>query len=171
MRDLRVLIADDDDDLREKLTVLLARRGCLTWEARNGAEVLDWLRVSRDLALPPPDVLLLDVRMPQRTGVDLISELRRAGWHLPIVLMTGLIDDEVRDAAVVWGAAAVLEKPFATDTLETVMLNATWLSERARCGPSMPLNREPRSGTWPSADATWPSMVERWPKVPEQKVG
>ncbi|HEY1695252.1 MAG TPA: response regulator [Polyangiaceae bacterium] len=171
MQDLRVLIADDDDDLREKLVVLLGRRGCLTREARNGAEVLDWLRASRDLAVAPPDVLLLDVRMPRFTGVDLVAQLRRAGWHLPIVLMTALVDDEVRDAAVVWGAAAVLEKPFSSDTLETVLLNVTWLSERARSGPSMPLNRAERSGRWPSADATWPSALERWPKLDEERVG
>jgi CheY-like chemotaxis protein len=171
MRDLRVLIADDDDDLREKLSLLLGRRGCLTWEARNGAEVLDWLRTTSDLALAPPDVLLLDVRMPRHTGVDLLAELRRSGWHLPIVLMTALADDAVHDAAIVWGAAAVLEKPFSSDTLDTVLLNVSWLSERARSGPSMPLNREPRSGTWPSADATWPSGVELWPRREYERVG
>lgn len=152
MNDLRVLIADDDDDLREKLAQLLGRRGCLTWEARNGAEVIDWLRVSHDLALPPPDVMLLDVRMPRHTGLDLLTELRRSGWHLPVVLMTALVNDEVRDAAIVWGAAAVLEKPFSSDALETVLLNVRWLSERARSGPSLPLNRASSSGTWPAQE-------------------
>lgn len=139
-RPLRVLIADDDEDLREHLASLLAQRGYQTFEAADGEEVLEWLTVGRDLGLIAPDVIVLDVRMPGRTGVNLLTELRRAGWHLPIVLMTALVDDEVRDAAIVWGAAAVLQKPFSTDALETVLLNMTWLSDRARSGPTMALN-------------------------------
>jgi two-component system, NtrC family, response regulator AtoC len=138
-KSLRVLIADDDDDLRERLASLLARRGYDTWEASSGEEVVDWLHVGQDLGLAPPDVILLDVWMPFRTGVALLSELRRAGWHVPIVLMTANVDQQVTDAAVVWGAAAVLEKPFSTDALETVFLNVTRLSERARCGPTVAL--------------------------------
>ena len=86
-------------------------------------------------------MIVLDVHMPHGSGVDLLTELRRAGWHLPVVLMTACLDDEVRDAAVVWGAATVLEKPFSTDTLETVLLNAAWLNERARSGPTVALDR------------------------------
>jgi CheY-like chemotaxis protein len=139
-RPLRVLIADDDDDLRERLASLLALHGYQTFEAASGDEVIEWLTVSRDLGLIAPDVIILDVRMPGHTGVSLLTELRRAGWHLPIVLMTALVDDEVRDAAVVWGAAAVLQKPFSTDALETVLLNMTWLSDRARSGPTLTLS-------------------------------
>ena len=138
-RDLRVLIADDDDDLREQIGSLLARRGYQTWEATDGQEVIEWLSVSRDLGLAPPDVLVLDVRMPSRSGVSLLTDLRRAGWHLPVVLMTANVDQEVRDAAIVWGAAAVLEKPFSTDALETILLNMSWLSDRARSGPTTTL--------------------------------
>ena len=136
---MRVLIADDDHDLREQLASLLARRGYDTWEASSGEEVVDWLHVGRELGLTPPDVVVLDVRMPCRSGVDLLGELRRAGWHVPIVLMTAHVDAEVSDAAVVWGAAAVLEKPFSTDVLETVLLNVAHLSDRARCGPTVAL--------------------------------
>jgi two-component system, response regulator, stage 0 sporulation protein F len=148
MTELRVLIADDDDVLREQLLMLLARRGHTTWEATTGEEVLDWLRIAHDLALAPPDALVLDVRMPCHTGTELLAELRRAGWHLPIVLMTADADEEVRDAALVWGAAAILEKPFSTNALERVLHNVCWLSDRARSGPSIPLNEERRSGTW-----------------------
>jgi two-component system response regulator (stage 0 sporulation protein F) len=135
----RVLIADDDDVLREQLAALLARRGYETREAATGQEVVDWLRVGHELGLTPPDVIVLDVHMPCGSGVDLLTELRRAGWHLPVVLMSACVDDDVRDAAVVWGAAAVLEKPFSTDALETVLLNATRLNDRARSGPTLPL--------------------------------
>jgi CheY-like chemotaxis protein len=141
-RPLRVLIADDDDELREHLASRLEGHGYQTFEAASGHEVIEWLTVSRDLRLIAPDIIVLDVRMPGHTGVRLLTELRRAGWHLPVVLMTALVDDEVRDAAVVWGAAAVLQKPFSTEALETVLLNMTWLSDRARSGPSMTLNGE-----------------------------
>jgi FixJ family two-component response regulator len=97
--------------------------------------------VGHDLGLAAPDVLVLDVHMPHGSGVDLLTELRRAGWRVPVVLMTAYLDDEVREAAVVWGAATVLEKPFSTDALETVLLNAAWLSERARSGPTVSLDR------------------------------
>jgi CheY-like chemotaxis protein len=138
-RELRVLLADDDDVLRDSLASLLTRRGYQTREATNGQEVLEWLSVSRELGLAPPDVLVLDVRMPCLSGVSLLTELRRAGWHLPVVLMTAHVDEEVSDAAIVWGAAAVLEKPFSAEALETVLANMNWLSDRARSGPTMAL--------------------------------
>lgn len=139
-KDLRVLIADDDDNLREQLAALLARRGYETWEATNGQEVIEWLRVGHDLGLAAPDVLVLDVRMPHQSGVSLLTELRRAGWQVPVVLMTAHVDDEVTDTALVWGAAALLQKPFSTDELETVLLNVDLLDNRARSGPTIRLD-------------------------------
>jgi two-component system response regulator MprA len=117
----RVLIADDDDTLRELMAKMLVRRGHEVREACDGDEVLEWLSVSVSLGLAPPDVLVLDVDMPRRTGVDLLVNLRNAGSEIPVILITARLSPEVRSVAS-WGAALVLEKPFTMDVLEAAVL-------------------------------------------------
>jgi CheY-like chemotaxis protein len=85
MRDLiRVLIVDDDDDLREMLGFVLEAEGFTPVLASNGAEALEVLREFTG------GVVLLDLRMPVMNGWDLIEILRREGKlaALPIAICT-----------------------------------------------------------------------------------
>jgi DNA-binding response OmpR family regulator len=68
-----------------------------------------------------PDALVLDVRMPGTSGVDVLTELRAAGWQTPVILISGFGDEALRASALRLGAAAVLEKPFDFDELTTAL--------------------------------------------------
>jgi CheY-like chemotaxis protein len=109
---LRALLIDDDDDLRETLTLVLAERGWVTEAYGEGNAALERLRAATE---PAPDLLLLDLMMPTMDGRQFLEE-KRADARLagiPVVLMSAsrLADDP--DQCV----AAVLQKPFSIDAL------------------------------------------------------
>jgi urea transport system substrate-binding protein len=109
MSEIRVLVVDDEPDIRATVSAMLEIEGYAVAEAVNGAEAL--AAVEAD----PPDVILLDMRMPVLDGWGFASEMRRRGHIIPIVVMTA-----ARDAAH-WAAeiaaAAFVSKPFGYDDL------------------------------------------------------
>ena len=109
MPDVRVLVVDDEPDIRATVSAMLEIEGYAVAEAVNGAEAL--AAVEAD----PPDVILLDMRMPVLDGWGFASEMKRRGHRIPIVVMTA-----ARDAAH-WAAeiaaTAFVSKPFGYDDL------------------------------------------------------
>ena len=98
-------VVDDDESLR---TALLRLLGAAGFEARGYASAGDFL------LQPPPDrpgCLLLDVRMPGPSGLELQAALRRQGVALPVVFMTGYADVAASVRAMKTGAVDFLTKP------------------------------------------------------------
>jgi DNA-binding NtrC family response regulator len=107
----RLLIADDDLEMRSWLRAVLACRGAEVSEVESGAELLRAL--SED---GPFDLVVTDVRMSWASGVQALAMARTAGMHTPFVVITAYADDAVRTAADALGAA-LLEKPFTIEEL------------------------------------------------------
>ena len=95
-------------------------------QVSDGGAVLEWARRGLELDRDAPDVVVFDVHMPSLTGVDLLAEMRRAGCMTPVVLVTAMPDDEIRQAVAHWGNARLLEKPFGIDTLVSEIVHAAW---------------------------------------------
>lgn len=110
----RILVVDDDDQFRRMVQRTLERAGYQVEPAANGREAL------QRFAASPADLVLTDLVMPEKEGLETIMELRRL-WKTPrIIAMSGggrCSPDEYLDAARVLGVAATLEKPFATRDL------------------------------------------------------
>jgi len=120
----KVLVADDDDDLRAVVVEALRADGYTVVEARDGEEMLGLLAgAASDYALSP-DVIVADVRMPKLSGLGVLAELRRAHVKLPILMMTGFAPDSVSVVAQRLGALGVLRKPFDVDDLRMAVMNA-----------------------------------------------
>jgi CheY-like chemotaxis protein len=109
MSDFRVLVVDDEPDIRATVSEMLQIEGYAVGQAANGADAL--AAVERD----PPDVILLDMRMPVLDGWGFASELRRRGHEIPVVVMTAARDAS-RWASEI-AAPAWLAKPFRYDDL------------------------------------------------------
>ncbi len=109
--DARVLVVDDDPQLREALARALDLDGYTVTTANNGAQALEL--VGRDR----PDVMVLDVMMPYVGGLDVCRTLRERRDRLPILVLTAR--DEVGDrvAGLDAGADDYLTKPFALEEL------------------------------------------------------
>jgi len=103
----RIVIVDDDDDVRELLLRTLPTDGFEILEARDGREAL--ALVEREA----PDLLLLDWNMPNATGGDVLAELARQKHRVPVIVLTADDDPKRREIAEAHGVAAFLAKPFS----------------------------------------------------------
>jgi CheY-like chemotaxis protein len=122
-RPQRILVADDDPDIRELLSRVLTIGGYEVSEVGGGAELLDYLGSS--LLSPnrvrPPDLLIADVGMPEFGGLEVLAGLRRDTWSLPVLVVTARADDHTSELAYRFGATAFLRKPFRMDVLRAVV--------------------------------------------------
>ncbi len=121
----RILIADDDPDISDGCAQVLSRLGCQITEASTGAETL------RLLDKYEFDLLLLDLKMPDMNGLDLLRTIRGRDETLPVIMITayGTIQNAVE--AMRMGANDFLPKPFEPDELRLVVrrtLNAKRLA-------------------------------------------
>ena len=118
-RRLRVLVAEDHDDTREALRLLLEMQGYEVVAARDGKEALA-------LAFEtPPDVVITDYDMPRMDGASLARELRSQPSRfdqLPILVLTALNQTMVEHAMVA-GADAYIPKPVDFMTLQATLSN------------------------------------------------
>jgi CheY-like chemotaxis protein len=103
----RILIADDDEVLRSLLRLTLPAEDYNVAEATNGAEALALIEAG------PPDLVVLDWQMPQRSGAEVLRELRASGRRLPVLVLTAAGKPGHRRTAELLGADAFLTKPFS----------------------------------------------------------
>jgi two-component system response regulator ChvI len=100
-----LVLTDDDELFRESLGLNLADEGYEVTRFGNGRETLAYLRDGGEA-----DVLLLDWRMPELTGIDVLRRLRRAGIGIPVIFLTALSDDIYEQAALEGGAVDFIDK-------------------------------------------------------------
>jgi CheY-like chemotaxis protein len=109
-----VLICEDEPALRELIRVSL--EGPYEFaEADDGEEALDLARRMR------PDLVILDVMMPRRTGIEVLTEIRRdeALASTPVIVLTA--QPETRDEALKMGADRVIDKPFVPEDISSAV--------------------------------------------------
>jgi two-component system response regulator AtoC len=114
----RVLVVDDEENLRHMLQILLRREG---YEAVGASSVEAAIG---ELELQPFDVILVDLRMPGRPGLELVDEVRRRRLGTTVVVMTAYGSKEVAIEAMKRGAYDYLSKPFETDELVLLLRKA-----------------------------------------------
>jgi FixJ family two-component response regulator len=143
-----VTVIDDDPAIRESIGSLLRSIGL---QAQLIASVDEFLKTGRPNG---PACLVLDVRLPGRSGLDLQRELAAAGIHLPIIFITGYGDIPMSVRAMKGGAIEFLTKPFRDqDLLDAIQLGLArdrdWLANeqavaalRARFDTLTPRERE-----------------------------
>jgi len=114
----RVLLAEDDDAMRELIAEALRAKGYHVFEATNGPELRDWLHRSQNEPgfEPPPDLIVSDVKMPGATGLEVLSWLRQRDWSTPVILITAFGDAESHHEAERLGAT-MFNKPLSIDSL------------------------------------------------------
>lgn len=113
----RILIIEDESNILEALSYILSRAG---WDVRGhgkGSTAMD------EVVRIAPDILVLDVMLPGRSGFDILRDLRaRADTNrLPVLMLTAKGQAKDRDHAMALGANGFLTKPFSnTELLEVI---------------------------------------------------
>lgn len=106
-----ILVVDDESEIREGLELLLSSEGYGVSSAETGESGLAKLEEK------PFDLLLLDVSLPDRNGLELLREIRRRDPHLSVVLITAYGSIEMARAAFKGGALDYITKPWSNDEL------------------------------------------------------
>ena len=103
-RPLRVAVVDDDADFRGVLCFHLSDEGLEPIACSGGRAALE------RLGAETVDVILLDWRMPDMNGMEVLRELRQRGTTTPVIFLTGLADDVFEEAALTCGAVDFIDK-------------------------------------------------------------
>lgn len=139
----RVLVAEDDREMRRLVVEALSEDGYDVAEVCDGVELLAQVGSSVlfggfGSTRPPPDLIVTDVRMPGLTGLTVIEGLRRTGTGVPVVVITAFGDEETHRIAHENGAVAVFDKPFELDDLRAVVLDTLGPPGAAPRPPEVP---------------------------------
>ncbi len=113
----RILVADDEDDIRLIIKILLSRSGFEVVEARDGREALEIATAN------PPDLAVFDIRMPQMTGLEALELLKAnpATAGFPILIVSAYVQESEISKGRALGAAGYVTKPFQpTDLLDQI---------------------------------------------------
>ncbi|MHC4886409.1 MAG: FapA family protein [Planctomycetota bacterium] len=108
-----ILVADDMVVMRKMITRELEKRNFAIHEAKDGQVAIDFLKRK------VPNCCLLDVNMPRKSGLDVLTFMRKHDElkNVPVVLCTGLKEKEVLVAAIRMGVSSIIMKPFEPDDL------------------------------------------------------
>jgi DNA-binding response OmpR family regulator len=101
-----VLVVDDDDLVRKAVRLTCESEGYAVVEVQRGADALASLEASR------PDIVLLDLMMPDVSGFDICREIRRAGHRIPILILSAKNDEIDVVLGLEMGADDYIQKPF-----------------------------------------------------------
>ena len=103
----KILIVDDDADIREVLNIQLKSAGYQVFQAANGKEAVDIVSENRDI-----DLVILDVMMPEMSGVEACTEIRRIS-SVPVLFLTAKSKESDKEEAYDNGGDDYLVKPFS----------------------------------------------------------
>lgn len=126
-----IRLVDDDEDFLEGLAFVLEAKG---WKTAGYLSPRDFLTSDRPSV---PGCLILDIRMPEMSGIELQREMKARGIDLPIIILTGHADVESAVKTLKMGAADFLQKPADTEELFESVENAVRLSF-AKCQGGLP---------------------------------
>jgi DNA-binding response OmpR family regulator len=112
----RIIVAEDDREMRRLIADALTEEGYLIEEAPDGPKLLTQIVEAE----PPVDLVISDHRMPVSSGLQVLSGLRYVGWRRPFILLSAFGDDELRSKAVKLDAI-FLAKPFELEALRIIV--------------------------------------------------
>ena len=118
MKKIRVLVADDENNLRDLIVRELSRRGLETEGVGDGEAALGRMRED------PYDVVVLDMKMPKKEGIEVLRELQEIPEHPQVIVMTGFQEVATAVEAMKLGAYDYLTKPTKIEELEVLVRKA-----------------------------------------------
>jgi DNA-binding response OmpR family regulator len=116
----RVLLAEDDGEMRSVLASALRKNDYEVIEAADGKALID--RLSDEMiAGRRVDFVVTDVRMPKLSGLQALKLIKDSEFPMPVIVITAFSDHATQVDAWLFGAAAVLDKPFEIEELLAVI--------------------------------------------------
>jgi len=123
---VRILVCDDQATIRSSLIEALSDEGYKLVEAADGKGALDAVRDEE------PDLVLLDLKLPDISGVDVLRTLRGDGFQVPVILMTAYGDLATAVEAMKLGAYDFVQKPYSLSEMKNKVAGALKVRKRLR---------------------------------------
>jgi len=112
----KLLIVDDESDIREFARNFFKKRKIEVFVASGGGQALDLIARER------PDLVLLDVKMEEMTGIEVLRQLRKSNSSVKVIMVSGVEEEETINEAKALGVIGYIHKPFILEELEKIVL-------------------------------------------------
>lgn len=112
----KILVVDDEVKPCEILKRFLERKGYEIFTSNNGKVALEKVKNEK------PDIILLDIRMPEMDGIEVLKRVREFDKDVSIIMVTAIKDEEVSEEALKAGADGYINKPIDLNHLEESVL-------------------------------------------------
>ncbi|OGS19793.1 MAG: hypothetical protein A3J83_02975 [Elusimicrobia bacterium RIFOXYA2_FULL_40_6] len=112
---MKILVIDDDLEIQEMLSVFFKSLGYESLQISSAAEGL------KQVVMYEPNVIFLDIRLPDRDGIEVLREIKQINKNAPVVMITGYKEAEKVIEAFRYGAADCLLKPFNFDYMKNLL--------------------------------------------------
>ncbi|MFA5795442.1 MAG: response regulator [Candidatus Brocadiia bacterium] len=122
----RIMVVDDDVDIRFVLEKFLQKHGYEVITAQSGEEALEYIEREKS---KQPSLVLCDIKMPGMDGLLTIKKIKELNSKIGVVMISGLIDMELNQKAIELGAYDYIMKPFNMEYLEMVVLTKLLLTD------------------------------------------
>ena len=118
----KVLVIDDNESLRQMITLALTHKGCSVTACKDGKEGVNSF-YSGDY-----DIILTDLQMPKMSGLQVAKTIRRFNPYIPIALISSIASN-VANEAQEYGIDILLDKPFTLEQLNCLVTDAVKLKQ------------------------------------------
>ena len=108
---IKILIVDDEEEIREFLTTFLKEQGYETLAAKEGIEALEKIQKEN------PNLILLDLNIPNLSGFEILDKIKRKEIKIPVLIFSGIASANDRQRIMALGASGYLNKPIQLDIL------------------------------------------------------
>ena len=153
-----ILIVDDEPAVAEMLRDIFMAQGYAVDGASNGGDALMLASLSR------PDAIILDIKLPDTTGAEVLARLQEFDASIPVVMLSGSDDEDQARALLKSGAMDYIRKPFQFDQLlQAVSLAVEVGKGRPRRGVVLPFHPDRRRR--PAPATTEPEPVPLAPRI------
>ena len=112
----KLLIVDDESDIREFARNFFKKRHIDVFVSSGGLHALEII------AKEHPNLVLLDVRMEEMTGIAVLREIRKTNPSLKVIMVSGVEDEDIVNEAKALGVIGYIHKPFILEELEKIVL-------------------------------------------------
>jgi PAS domain S-box-containing protein len=113
-----ILVVEDEEGIRRLMRACLEQAGYTVQTARDGAEALEMLTGPAAAAI---DLVLLDLNLPERSGREVLAEMRSRAWARPVIVFSGQLTPEIEAGLRPLGVSGFLAKPFRIEEAEQMV--------------------------------------------------
>jgi CheY-like chemotaxis protein len=116
-----ILLAEDEANTRLSISIILRKAGFRVTAARHGLEAIRQIQNLERAGLEQVDLLVVDIEMPELSGLEVIRKLRRDMIDIPFMVITGYGNRELINQINQLGCIRIIQKPFEPTELQSVI--------------------------------------------------